>query len=174
ADFPIFILVLARPDFEEMRPIWETTIQLGALPDEVMGELLEGLVPGLPPELSERIRERAEGVPLYAVETVRMLLDRGLLAQDGSRYVITGDIGELEVPETLHALAAARLDGLTAAERAVLQDASVFGQSFTTAGVTAVGGRPPDEVQRALDGLVAKQVLAFNDDPLSSERGQYG
>ena len=56
-----------------------------------------------------------------------MLLDRGLLAQDGNRYVVTGDIGELEVPETLHALAAARLDGLTQVERSVLQDAAVYG-----------------------------------------------
>ena len=46
-----------------------------------METLLAGLVPGLPDELRLRIRERAEGVPLYAVETVRMLLDRGLLVQ---------------------------------------------------------------------------------------------
>ncbi len=68
-----------------------------------------------------------------------MLLDRGLLAQDGNRYVVTADIGELEVPETLHALAAARLDGLTASERSVLQDAAVYGNSFTPAGVAALG-----------------------------------
>ena len=41
--------------------------------------------PGCPPELQQRILDRAEGVPLYAVETVRMLLDRGLLAQEGAR-----------------------------------------------------------------------------------------
>ena len=89
-----------------------------------MGELLAGLVPGLPAELVSKILARAEGTPLYAVETVRMLLDRGLLAQEGSRYVMTGDVDELEVPETLHSLAAARLDGLTTAERSVLQDAA--------------------------------------------------
>jgi tetratricopeptide (TPR) repeat protein len=169
------VLALGRADLLDKRPAWgDHAVVLGRLGDEAMREALAGLVPGLPEDLTARILRQAEGVPLYAVETVRMLLDRGLLAQDGSRYVITGDVDELEVPETLHALAAARLDGLTAAERAVLQDASVFGQSFTPAGVAAVGGRPPDEVQRALDGLVAKQVLGFNDDPLSSERGQYG
>ena len=51
-----------------------------------MGELLSGLVPGLPDGLRDQILARAEGVPLYAVETVRMLLDRGLLAEDGSSY----------------------------------------------------------------------------------------
>ena len=112
-------------------------------------------------------------MPLYAVETVRMLLDRGLLAQDGNRYVVTGDVGELEVPETLHALVAARLDGLSASERAVLQDASVIGESFSPAGVAALGNRSQDEVRGILDGLVDKQVIALNDDPLSAERGQY-
>ena len=48
-----------------------------------MEELLVGLVPGLPASLREQILARAEGVPLYAVETVRMLLDRGLLVQEG-------------------------------------------------------------------------------------------
>ena len=55
-----------------------------------MSELLTGLVPGLPQELRERILDRAEGVPLYAVETVRMLLDRGLLVQEGNVYRLTG------------------------------------------------------------------------------------
>ena len=83
-----------------------------------MRELLEGLVPGLPEELADAGAARGpRAMPLYAVETVRMLLDRGLLTQEGSRYRVTGDVGELDVPETLHALAAARLDGLTA-ERA--------------------------------------------------------
>ena len=60
------------------------------------------------PRISQReILDRAEGVPLYAVETVRMLLDRGVLHQEGNRYVVSGTIGDLEVPETLQALVAA-------------------------------------------------------------------
>jgi class 3 adenylate cyclase/tetratricopeptide (TPR) repeat protein len=174
ADRPLFVLALGRPELLGARPGWaERTIHLGPLSDEAMHEALAGLVPGLPDELTARIVRQAEGVPLYAVETVRMLLDRGLLEQDGARYLLTGDVGELEVPETLHALAAARLDGLTSLERSVLQDAAVFGQSFTLGGVSAVAGHPADEVKRVLDGLVAKQVLGFNDDPLSAERGQY-
>jgi class 3 adenylate cyclase/predicted ATPase len=174
ADRPIFVIALGRPELLDKRPEWAAqAITLGALPDEAMRLALEGLVPGLPEELTSRILQQAEGVPLYAVETVRMLLDRGLLAEDGNRYVVTGDVGELEVPETLHALAAARLDGLTAAERAVLQDASVYGQSFTPAGVAALGDRSQEEIERALDALVAKQVLGFDDNPRSAERGQY-
>jgi hypothetical protein len=110
AEFPIFILALARPEVTEAWPAREPAIRLEPLPDAAMHELLSGLVPGLPDEVEGRIRGRAEGIPLYAVETVRMLLDRGLLALDGSRYVVTGDVGDLEVPETLHALVASRLD----------------------------------------------------------------
>src|SRR3954452_5277515 len=173
ADFPIFILVVARPDLEERRPGWDVTIRLDPLPDEVMNELLEGLVPGLPAELTERIRERAEGVPLYAVETVRMLLDRGLLAQSGSRYVVTGEVDELDVPETLQALVAARLDGLEPDERSVMQDAAVLGQAFTPTAVAAVSGRNVTETEELMRRLVSKQVLAYQDDERSPEHGQY-
>jgi class 3 adenylate cyclase/tetratricopeptide (TPR) repeat protein len=173
ADFPIFVLALARPELMAARPAWSPTITLGPLDDDAMAELLAGLVPGLPEELAGQIRRRAEGVPLYAVETVRMLLDRGLVAQDGARYVVTGDVADLEVPETLQALAAARLDNLGPAERTLLQDAAVVGQSFTPATLSAIVERPAAEVQRLLDDLVAKQVLAYNEDVLSSERGQY-
>jgi class 3 adenylate cyclase/tetratricopeptide (TPR) repeat protein len=173
AEFPFFILALGRPELLDARPGWTATITLGSLDDGAMGELLAGLVPGLPDELVGKILARAEGMPLYAVETVRMLLDRGLLAQEGSRYVVTGDIEELEVPETLHALAAARLDGLTVVQRAVLQDAAVFGSSFTPAGVAALGNRGEEEVRGILQDLIAKQIIAFNDDRLSSERGQF-
>jgi class 3 adenylate cyclase/predicted ATPase len=171
---PMFVLALGRSELLDTRPAWApTAIRLARLADGAMRQLLDGLVPGLPDDLAARVLSRAEGVPLYAVETVRMLLDRGLLEQEGSRYRVTGDVDELDVPETLHALAAARLDGLTSTERAVLQDGSVFGQSFTPSGVAALSDLDPDSVSRILDGLVAKQVLGFNDDRLSSERGQY-
>src|SRR4029453_1448428 len=130
-------------------------------------------VPGLPDDLAQRILDRAEGVPLYAIETIRMLLDRGLLAQDGPRYVLTGDVGAPDVPETLHALVGARLDGLEPQERTTLQLGSVLGESFTLAAIAAVTGRPADEVRPLLDGLVAKQVLGRVDDERSPERGQY-
>jgi class 3 adenylate cyclase/tetratricopeptide (TPR) repeat protein len=171
---PLFVLALGRSELLDARPAWaHGAISLGPVTDAAMREMLEGLVPGLPDELATRVLLRAEGVPLYAVETVRMLLDRGLLKLDGSRYRVTGKVGELDVPETLHALAAARLDGLQPSERAVLQDAAVYGQSFTSAGIAALSERSVEHVTSILDALVAKQVLGYNNDRLSSERGQY-
>ena len=138
-----------------------------------MGELLDGFVPGLPPDLRTQILERAEGVPLYAVETVRMLLDRDLLARDGDVYRPTGPIEALDVPETLHALIAARLDGLSPDERGALQDAAVLGKSFTKPGLAALSGRDDATLDALLTSLVRKEVLSVQADPRSPERGQY-
>src|SRR5205814_9942113 len=101
---------------------------------------VSGLAPGLPSEVQGTIVSRAEGVPLYAVERVRMVLDRGLLVHEGSVYRPVGPVETLEVPETLHALIAARLDGLSAEERRVLQDGAVLGKTFTKQAVAALGG----------------------------------
>ncbi len=86
---PIFVLCLARPELQGRHPEFghgshQTNLSLAPLSEQAMTELLDGFVPGLPEELRARILARSEGVPLYAVETVRMLLDRGLLSeQDG-------------------------------------------------------------------------------------------
>jgi class 3 adenylate cyclase/tetratricopeptide (TPR) repeat protein len=179
-NFPIFVLTLARPEFLDRRPSWGagrrnfTSLFLEPLSPEAMGELLHGLVPGLPDDLSLQILERAQGIPLYAVETVRMLLDRGLLTQEGSVYKPTGPISSLEVPETLHALIAARLDGLTPEERRLIQDASVLGKTFFQAGLAAVSGTPEDELEPLLASLVRKEILSLQADSRSPERGQHG
>ena len=176
----IFVLALARPEVAHRHPTWgagtrnTTSFALEPLPAAAMKDLLEGLVPGLPDALRAQILERAEGVPLYAVETVRMLLDRGLVELVGNQYRVSGQVETLEVPETLHALIAARLDGLAADERRLLQDASVLGKTFTKHGLADVSGIAPDELEPLLGSLVRKEVLSIQADPRSPERGQYG
>ncbi|MBV9536517.1 MAG: AAA family ATPase, partial [Solirubrobacterales bacterium] len=171
-DFPIFVLALGRSELRERRPGWKPLRLAPLAPEEIAG-LLDGLAPGLPDEVVAQIVERAEGIPLYAVETIRMLQDRGVLLQEGARYHVTGDLSDLEVPETLHALVASRLDGLSASERSLLQDASVLGHSFTASAVAALSSLPEPQVAAVLDGLVGKQVLARDEDARSPERGQY-
>jgi class 3 adenylate cyclase len=177
---PIFIIALARPELLERRPGWGAghrnfvAIGLEPLTDEAMREMLSGLVPGLPETAVRGILSRAEGVPLYAVETVRMLLNTGrLVAQDGVYYP-AGDLAELEVPDTLHALIAARLDALEPSDRSVLQDGAVLGQTFTLAALSAVSGESPDTLEPRLRALVRREVLGLDIDPRSPERGQYG
>ncbi len=89
------------------------------------------------------ILERAEGVPLYAVETVRMLIDRGQLVAEGEGYALTGPIDRLAVPETLQALVAARIDANSPEDRSILADAAILGQSFTHAALAGISGADP-------------------------------
>jgi class 3 adenylate cyclase/tetratricopeptide (TPR) repeat protein len=177
---PLFVIVLARPELTERRPTWgagkrnSSSLYLEPLAIDEMDSLLSGLVPGLPEELQARIRERAEGMPLYAVETVRMLLDRGLVVERDHSYIPAGPIETLEVPETLQALVAARLDGLGGEERRLLQSAAVLGKTFTVQALATLVGRAPDDVEPALAALARKEMLSLAADPLSPERGQYG
>ena len=107
-----------------------------------------GLVPGLPETAVRAIVDRAEGIPLYAVETVRMLVAEGRLADAGDgTYAPTGDLSTLAIPETLTALIAARLDSLEPADRSLVLDAAVLGQSFTPAGLAAVSGIDRDDAR---------------------------
>ncbi|HEY8754843.1 MAG TPA: adenylate/guanylate cyclase domain-containing protein [Candidatus Dormibacteraeota bacterium] len=176
---PLLVVTLARPELTEKRPGWAagkrgvTALYLEPLSPDAMDRLLEGMVPGLPADLKERVRERAAGVPLYAVETVRMLLDRGLLIEEGGTYRAEGSLESLEVPESLHALIAARLDSLQPQERQILQDASVLGKAFSTGALRAISTVPGDTVDAVLSGLVSKDLLAIQSDPRSPERGQY-
>ncbi len=176
----LFVIAIARPELMDRRPTWgtssrnATSLRLEPLADDSMRSLLDGLAPGLPDELRATILQRAEGVPLYAVETVRMLIDRGVLSLEGSAYRISGPVEALDVPETLHALIAARLDGLTPDERRVVQDGSVLGKTFTTAGLALLTGMSEEQLAPVLSSLVRKEVFLLQADPRSPERGQYG
>jgi class 3 adenylate cyclase/tetratricopeptide (TPR) repeat protein len=176
---PILVLTLSRPELSERRPGWGTgkraftSLYLEPLSDDAMAQLLEGLVPGLPAELAARVRERAAGIPLYAMETVRMLLDRGLVVEHDGVYRAVGHLQELEVPESLHALIAARLDSLSPEERQLAQDAAVLGKSFTPAALAAITGLSQEVVEPRLRSLADKDLLAIQSDPRSPERGQY-
>ena len=176
----LFVVTLARPELHERRPTWGagqrsfTSLYLEPLSQEAMLELLTGLVPGLPEPLRDQILARAEGVPLYAVETVRMLLDRRLLVREGSAYRLDGVVEALEVPETLHALIAARLDSVSPDERRLLQDASVLGKTFTKHALLALLGFDSEQLEPLLVSLVRKEVLGVQADPRSPEHGQYG
>jgi len=74
----------------------------------------------------------------------------------------------------LHALIAARLDGLSPAERAVVQDAAVLGKTFANSALASLSGIPEPELEPLLGALTRKEVLSVQADPRSPERGQYG
>ena len=140
-----------------------------------MDELLDGFVPGLPEELRD-------ADPRLAPKASRSTPSRrcaccstaGCSCGTATVYRPTGEIASLEVPETLHALIASRLDGLPAEERRLLQDAAVLGKTFTRQGLAAVGGVTEAELEPLLASLVAQGDPRRPGRPASPEHGQYG
>jgi class 3 adenylate cyclase/tetratricopeptide (TPR) repeat protein len=178
--FSILIVTLSRPELMDRRPSWGaglrnfTSLHLEPLSASAMSELLNGFVRGLPAEVSDRVLERAEGVPLYAVETIRMLVDRGVIVQVDDGYQVQAELGPLEIPETLHALIASRLDSLTPRQRALLQDAGIVGSTFSIESLRVVSGESVEDLEVELRDLVRKEYLFADNDPRSPERGQFG
>jgi hypothetical protein len=177
---PIFVITLARPELNERRSGWTSSLRnltqmaLEPLEPGQMAEMVRGTVPGIPDEACDAIVGRAEGIPLYAVETIRMLIDRGDLVPAGDgRYDMRTTFEHLAVPETLHALIAARLDALGDSDRRLIQTAAVVGQSFTADALAAVASQSTAEVRDRLAAMVLRQLLTVETDPRSPERGQY-
>ncbi len=178
AEHRVFILAIARPELSERRPGWPAG-QRGAavryldpLGDRAMEELLDS-VATLPDTAKRRIVSQAEGIPLYAIETVRALLDRGALVERDGALVLAGELGELDVPPSLISLLGARLDGLAPEERELVRTMSVFGGNFPLAAAQALSGLTAPVADAVLKRLVRKQVLAVRADPISPDRGQY-
>ena len=161
---PILVVVLARPELFERRPSWGagqrsfTSLHLEPLDGEAMGELLKGMIQDIPSSLAAAILNRAEGVPLYAVEIVRMLSGNGLLREHAGTYEVTGELTDFEIPDSLHALIASRLDSLPDGERTLIQDAAVLGKSFSTSALSALTSRQKEDLERQLRDLAVEGV----------------
>jgi tetratricopeptide (TPR) repeat protein len=173
AQGPLLILTLARPELLEVRPGWGggkrnySAIYLDPLTPAENGAMLEDLLGGpLPEELRALVTERSEGNPLFTEEIVRMFVDRGVLrATEASRLELAQSVDQVEVPRSIQALIATRLDGLPAEEKSLLQDAAVVGRAFWAGAVARLAGGDPDEVRRALGRLRVKEILTPREPP---------
>ena len=176
---PILLVTLSRPDLLDRRPEWGggrrgfSSTYLGPLADAEIAQMLEGAVPGIPTSATERIVEAAGGVPLFAVEMLRMLLADGRLVIGASGVEVTDDLAQLDVPSSVQAVISARLDRLDGEDREIVRDASVLGQSFTVQSLSGLRDESVDKVERRLGELVRKEVFELVRDPRSPERGQY-
>ena len=175
---PIFVLVLARPELDDQRPGLgtgrnRTALTLDPLDVRSMDTLVDALVPGMPQPAIAAIAAQAQGNPLFAVETVRSLIDRDVVVPIDGVYRLVGDVGELSVPTSLHALLAARLDVLDPPLRALVADAAVLGSSFPAEALVGVSGRDSVAVEAGLAELLRREVFEIFADPLSPQRGAY-
>ena len=108
----------------------------------------------------ERIAEVTEGNPLFVEETLRMLIDDGLLRRSEEGWSPTEDISRIAIPPTVHAVITARLDRLPSEERAVVDRASVVGRVFSWRAVAELA--PPDEragLTGCLHSLIRRELL---------------
>jgi class 3 adenylate cyclase len=147
---PLLVLVTSRPDLVAERTPWggrvdSETIWLEPLPDDAATSLVESLLAGgIPSEVRELIVEHAEGNPFFVEELLATLIDRGVLKRQNGGWTCAELHGGFEVPDTVQAVLAARIDLLPAAEKAALQAAAVIGRVFWTGPIYELVGGAPD------------------------------
>jgi DNA-binding SARP family transcriptional activator/class 3 adenylate cyclase len=151
-DAPLLVLCTARPELLERRPGWgggkanALTISLAPLSDAETAQLVAAVLeqPQLEAGLREALLARAAGNPLYAEQFARVLAELGSLE---------------ELPETVHGIIAARLDGLLPPEKALLQDAAVVGKVFWLGALEAIGDVSRRQAEELLLGLERKEFV---------------
>ncbi len=179
--FGCLVLLLTRPGLLEENPALATNrratvLHLEALSEPDVSRLLDGLVAGLPETVRSSLVERSDGVPLFAVETVRSLIDRDLVVPRGGQYVLENpellDLDAIGAPASLQALLSARLDTLDPDQRRVVDRASVIGDAFDRDQIERLC---PDvgDVEQVLAGLVRLQLLRRESSRFTTEHGQY-
>jgi class 3 adenylate cyclase/tetratricopeptide (TPR) repeat protein len=177
-DLPVLVIGFARSELVERRPGLgtgrnRTLVTLSPLAEPDMHALLAGLVAHLPLGAAAAIEAQAEGIPLFAVETVRSLIDQDVVVASPEGYSLVGDLGELTVPDSLHALLAARLDALDPLARSLAAAAAVIDGPFTADTLVAVAALEPDLVHAGLNELTHRDVLQVSADALSPQLGSY-
>ena len=182
---PLFVLLLTRPELLARRPTLAAnprvvTVHLQELSSVETQDLLDALVSGLPGPVRDELATRSEGVPLYAVETVRSLIDRDVVVPRAGRYAVAGadiDLTDLAAPASLQALVASRLDALPAEQRRVIDVASILGGSFAPDLLRVVrdslGDGDGEQLDVILAALVRRQLLSVDTSSLSGEFGWY-
>jgi class 3 adenylate cyclase/tetratricopeptide (TPR) repeat protein len=155
-EVPLLILCTARPELYEQHPTFGAQarnaqrINLTPLSDADTARLIANLLDRavLPAEMQRALLERAGGNPLYAEEFVRLLADREQVSEAVE-----------DIPESVQALIAARLDTLSPERKSLLQDAAVMGKVFWAGSLVEMGGRDPHDVELALHELARKELV---------------
>nr|WP_280954636.1 AAA family ATPase [Phyllobacterium sophorae] len=166
-DFPILLICIARTELFDTHPGWgagrrnATSIFLERLSDVECRELiynLLGRVP-LPPAAESKIAGAAEGNALFAEELVAMLVDDAVIRRGPDGWVPASELAELPVPSSINALLAARLEGLSPLERAILTAASVEGSSFHFSALSELACPVFDTLENGLLALVRRDLI---------------
>ncbi len=171
----VLILATARLEFAEQHPGFgagagATALTLRSLTEAQSTALVDALLDldALPASLRTEILTRAEGNPFFLEEILRRLIDEGAIVRANDRWVATSSATDVELPDSIHALLAARIDGLPAEEKRVLQDAAVVGRAFWEAALG--GGRSSGDAATLLRNLERRGLVVAR--PTSTLPGQ--
>src|SRR5262245_12946204 len=167
-EVPLLVLVAARPELREARS--SLTVPAGLVTDVVT---LSGLDAGaatrlaasvigaaeLPAAVAGRVLATSEGNPLFVGELVRMLVADGALKREGDRWTTGVELAHVEMPPTIQALLAARIERLRPEERTVLERAAVVGRQFSRAAVTHLLPRDAGDLDARLEALRRSELI---------------
>jgi len=142
-----------RPNYHQLR--------LDPLATESLGELLQALLGSDPslPALKTFLVERASGNPFFVEEIVRSLIGTGVLEGARGGYRLARPFSSVQVPPTVQAVLAARIDALPAAEKRLLQEAAVIGHDVPLALLLTISGLTEDKLRGLLENLQAAEFL---------------
>jgi class 3 adenylate cyclase/tetratricopeptide (TPR) repeat protein len=138
-----------------------TQLRLDPLPPASAEELLQALLgaaPSLVP-LKRLLIARTEGNPFFLEESARALVETGGLVGERGAYRLAKSLDSLQVPATVHAVLAARIDRLPPEEKRLLQTAAVIGTEVPFALLQAIGELSEAELRRGLGHLQAAEFL---------------
>jgi class 3 adenylate cyclase/tetratricopeptide (TPR) repeat protein len=162
-DATLLLVVCYRPEFRDEwrnRPNYRQ-LRLDPLASENLAEFLEALLgsdPSLPP-LKSFLVMRASGNPFFAEEMVQALVGSHVLEGVRGSYRLVRPFSSIEVPPTVQAVLAARIDALPAAEKRLLHEAAVIGHDAPFALLHAICGLTEDKLRSLLDNLQAAEFL---------------
>jgi class 3 adenylate cyclase/tetratricopeptide (TPR) repeat protein len=159
---PVLVLIAYRPGFD---PPWTgfshvTSLSLAHLSHRQSAALVEKVTRGrkLPPEVLDHIVTRTDGVPLYAEELTKTLLDSGALELVGDSFRLTRPLPSLSIPESLHDSLMARLDRLSDVKD-VAHLAATLGRVFGHDLLAAVSPLDEATLNHALEQLVDAELI---------------
>jgi class 3 adenylate cyclase/tetratricopeptide (TPR) repeat protein len=159
----LLLLVTYRPEYQHGwgRTTSYTQVRLDPLPSAATDAFLRVLLgdaPGLGP-LTQLLIARTAGNPLFLEESVRTLVETGVLVGERGAYRLTQELRTIHVPATVHAVLAARIDRLPPQEKRLVQTAAVIGTDVPFPVLQAITEMPEETLQRGLAHVQTAELL---------------
>jgi class 3 adenylate cyclase/tetratricopeptide (TPR) repeat protein len=159
----LFLLVNYRPEYQHGwgSKTYYTQLRLDPLPPESAEALLQALLgdDGSLVPLKHLLIERTQGNPFFLEESVRTLVEAQVLVGDPRAYRLVQSLRSIQVPATVQAVLAARIDRLPVEEKTLLQTAAVIGTDVPFPVLEALAGLSEEALRRALMHLQAAEFL---------------